>query len=537
MPSNGTASTAPYRPTSLDFINRPNPVEPQSVQQQYPLNGTPRIEQTSKEGLPRLLLDSLNSSTAERPAKRRKSGDVGSKLDLPKLPAVKNGAKRMRIPPTLSGLHQPPPNAGLLPSISTEQPVRVAGGTQAQANSAIDKPLLATRVPESSTRAKRSPKATPKSVSTSKPKRNKWSDEETACLLKGVARFGMGNWTQILKRPDYHFERRTAIDLKDRFRVCCPDEYRTSKKPKDAPPPQDGESITTSNQDTPTQPVSARVERKSSAELRKIGIEEPFEKSKRRPRTNWTEKEDETLLKGFEKYGNSWSSIRHDDALNLSHRQPTDLRDRFRTKFPDRYREAGLAPRPEVFPKKPDRKRINRNPTDQIENQEDDAFEPSTASALIQPGSASASKEKENKDPYSGQPSKPVPVTSLLQYDDVFWGAPLDPDDNDFDRPTLDRGILDWPNDIARPTVPASASINPLVTMRPRPTLPDPSMVSGISQNNGTLPSLAELTSSVAMDREFMEQLELPTLAAVLGEMRHQRRTGGHVPSLEELLS
>ncbi|KAF2452549.1 hypothetical protein BDY21DRAFT_258490, partial [Lineolata rhizophorae] len=51
-----------------------------------------------------------------------------------------------------------------------------------------------------------------------KAKRNKWTEEETACLLKGVARFGIGSWKKILSHADYSFNGRSAIDLKDRFR-------------------------------------------------------------------------------------------------------------------------------------------------------------------------------------------------------------------------------------------------------------------------------------------------------------------------------
>jgi hypothetical protein len=49
--------------------------------------------------------------------------------------------------------------------------------------------------------------------------RNKWTEEETADLLRGVAKFGIGNWKKILQFSDYHFNGRTAVDLKDRYVV------------------------------------------------------------------------------------------------------------------------------------------------------------------------------------------------------------------------------------------------------------------------------------------------------------------------------
>jgi len=51
-------------------------------------------------------------------------------------------------------------------------------------------------------------------------------------------------------------------------------------------------------------------------------------------------------LIGFGKYGGKWSSIQKDETLGLSHRRSTDLRDRFRNAFPDRYVGAGFKPPP-----------------------------------------------------------------------------------------------------------------------------------------------------------------------------------------------
>jgi hypothetical protein len=79
-----------------------------------------------------------------------------------------------------------------------------------------------------------------------------------------------------------------------------------------------------------------------------------FAKAKRKDRTPFTSKEDENLLIGFGKYGGKWSSIQKDETLGLSHRRSTDLRDRFRNAFPDKYVGAGFKPPPS--------KRRRRNP-------------------------------------------------------------------------------------------------------------------------------------------------------------------------------
>jgi len=82
-----------------------------------------------------------------------------------------------------------------------------------------------------------------------------------------------------------------------------------------------------------------------------------FAKAKRKERTPFTKQEDDNLLIGFGKYGGKWSSIQKDEALGLSHRRSTDLRDRFRNAYPEKYVGAGFKP--------PPLKRKRREPVDQ----------------------------------------------------------------------------------------------------------------------------------------------------------------------------
>src|SRR5271156_2125152 len=67
-----------------------------------------------------------------------------------------------------------------------------------------------------------------------------------------------------------------------------------------------------------------------------------FSKAKRKERTPFTSAEDANLLIGFGKHGGKWSLIQKDATLSLSNRRSTDLRDRFRNAFPDKYVGAGF---------------------------------------------------------------------------------------------------------------------------------------------------------------------------------------------------
>lgn len=137
---------------------------------------------------------------------------------LPKLPVKPRGTKRHRVPPVLQGLHEPPPAAGLLPSISVEETQVLLPSTRNRQPPLID-PVLereqqsrpASAIPEQIRKTAEGKQPDRKQV-----QRNKWTDEETKDLLRGVARFGIGSWKKILLCPDFEFNKRTAVDLKDR---------------------------------------------------------------------------------------------------------------------------------------------------------------------------------------------------------------------------------------------------------------------------------------------------------------------------------
>lgn len=96
-------------------------------------------------------------------------------------------------------------------------------------------------------------------------------------------------------------------------------------------------------QQSPPASDPPNLSNKSRTTLASLGIPEPHVtmKSKRRSRRPFTAAEDEALLKGYAVHGFQWTLIQQDKRLNLSHRRATDLRDRFRTKFPHVYRDGG----------------------------------------------------------------------------------------------------------------------------------------------------------------------------------------------------
>lgn len=527
-----------YPPTSLDFINRPNPVEPLAAPPKHPLHGSAHLHNTYAHDLRRLLHTVPRDATGEAASKRlrpedeahSRSGGNSQARDLPSLPKlpVRNGGgskeRRRRLPPTLSGLHQPPPNAGLLPSISVQQsrqPDRHAGALVPKPGN-LDPPLdtrAASSAAQSSSKNAVPNKSTGKAKSV-KHTKNKWSEEETADLLKGVAKFGIGSWTKILRCEEYTFDRRTALDLKDRFRVCCPEHY---KKPKGTSQTDHGDPVHKAK--TPSKPR----DRKGTSELAQMGIEEPFQKSTRRSRHGYTKEEDDALLRGFRKFGKSWAAIQKDEP-SLCERTSTDLRDRFRLRHPQEYAGTGLTPRPDKFPHPPDRGSLEDSTEDlpATANQEtmrhvplqNEVPPPRTDQPVLQP--AETSSFNRGFHPHISLPN------------DVFFGLPADDEDMDTEPLTLDRGILDWAFETTK-TGPVDTSNGKVDTsFSHRHMLPPSSNHTNGGNVPAPLPSLASIT---AVSGDY-EQLELPSLMQYFSSIENDSRAGPHgFLSLEELLS
>ena len=316
----------------------------------------PQSKKGRKSAVP--LAEVLNSSSPQtrkpdvsheyensEPRKKRRLEGNGTRI-LPQPPSAKRSTKRQQfktvLPPLLAPLHEPPPERGpkIVPSIRTKSfadrnldlPPLQAGANHTEHDSVR---LYSPDVVSHETIARvEGPIQTKKGK-----KKRKWSEEETKDLLQGVARFGIGSWKKILMHKEYNFNSRSAVDLKDKFRICCPDDYKkssSSKSAETAPP------LTVSPSDLKSNTASGRASRrKGPEELAALGINRPFFKSQRRERREFSKEEDEALLRGFEKYQAQWTKIRADPDLSLQSRSRTDLRDRFRNRYPRRFVEAG----------------------------------------------------------------------------------------------------------------------------------------------------------------------------------------------------
>uniref|UniRef100_A0A060TB04 ARAD1D24178p n=1 Tax=Blastobotrys adeninivorans TaxID=409370 RepID=A0A060TB04_BLAAD len=160
-----------------------------------------------------------------------------------------------------------------------------------------------------------------------------WTERETRDLWQGCQIHGVGNWKKILLDPQFQFNNRTAVDLKDRFRTHFPEEYarfypnaRTHKNKK-------WKSSSGSPNDEQMPQQVPREDRYAEAKA--------LVKINRKERMAFTPEDDERLLEGLARYGTAWSKIQRDPNLGFSNRRSTDLRDRYRNAFPDRYTRAG----------------------------------------------------------------------------------------------------------------------------------------------------------------------------------------------------
>ncbi|KAI9700901.1 MAG: hypothetical protein M1820_006662 [Bogoriella megaspora] len=414
-----------------------------------------------------------SSGFALPPAKRQRVEDTSPKrFHLPK-PEVRKKDRRLRIPPLLQGLHQPPPDAGLFPPITAEgnHDSHTPGLRQdTEAEPPVDEPKTIESDPLNeiaSSESKIQQTLEKTETDTSKPrKKNKWTKDETADLLKGVARFGIGNWKSVLSHEEYTFNGRSAVDLKDRFRTVCPDEYvkfqaARGKKSKAQNKLQVGSEVATEDEalaeksDWEGRKViqrPSRSHRVKPEDLAVLGIDSPFTKLKRRERRAFTDEEDTALLKGLELHGSQWAQIRDDPELSLSHRKPTDLRDRVRNRWPEKYKNAGLVLRPKDIPrpvqrvgKIPEAASSNDSPGPGSEKNPSTPEERNNAEA-VKPTQVNVTPTRISRAQPPPPPLKllnaPIPAplsdefSDLGAYDDMVPESPI----------TLDRSIFDWVN-------------------------------------------------------------------------------------------
>lgn len=273
------------------------------------------------------------------------------------------------LPAIVTGLHEPPPSAALLPSIDVDSRPTISRTTTSKIH--VKDILTEPENDGTATSTSRSAVSTlkeleqniepaPASLPSNPPNlndaptqasawddkkqvrrpRRRWSDHETMDLLAGVKKHGVGKWKQILVDPDFSFVGRSSVDLKDRYRVCA----TNSNVAKYGPSPRRSPSAAdTSGPNTLTSIVrdSASPERVLPVSPA-ANLEQPTKQ--RRKRRVWTDYEDSNLLKGVAKHGFQWTAIHDDRDLDLGHRKATDLRDRIRNRFPDGYKHAETAP-------------------------------------------------------------------------------------------------------------------------------------------------------------------------------------------------
>lgn len=263
------------------------------------------------------------------------------------------------LPAMVTGLHDPPPSADLLPPIDpdarTAGPLRSTPGMHVQ--DLLQEPDRITRgrppelmlntpevVPARLPGSQEVDAATPElddhhprsATALEMPRRDvkvrrtrrKWSEVESAHLQAGVKKHGFGKWKQILNDPEFVFLDRTSIDLKDRFRVFAKD-FRPS------PPAMIGEG-----DERDAEGVDQTSDSPSNT---RPTLNTPSSKTRRR-RHPWTKEEDEALTRGVQKHGFQWTEIHNDPDLKLGHRRATDLRDRIRNRHPEGYRTAESRP-------------------------------------------------------------------------------------------------------------------------------------------------------------------------------------------------
>ncbi|KAJ1336043.1 telomeric repeat-binding factor 2 [Microdochium nivale] len=337
----------------------------------------PLVSHISSQDL-RMILDHTPDAVADDVAnKKRPNKEDFVQLPQPLKKQKAAAQQQHAFPPIIVGLLEPPEHAALLslPPISFDGRPQSEAHTEASTSTGNASFTENHYSKTSEEQHGLSPPRDSENTVAGKPKRKaakprrKWSEEETNHLLLGVSKHGVGRWTDIMDDPEYSFHCRSAGDLKDRFRTCCPAELRNDllaqkpegtsrniasgkmmpvRKPKkglmaenilNQDEEQADADSPTHNDSDPAGPKQrkSRAHRKKLEDLVELGIKGPFKKSHRRERRPFSEQDDREILEGFELFGPQWTKIQRDSRFHLSSRQPTDLRDRLRNKYPERF--------------------------------------------------------------------------------------------------------------------------------------------------------------------------------------------------------
>jgi Myb-like DNA-binding domain len=357
------------------------------------------VDSSSTNQLPRLLPPSfVNLAAVENnptfqswlpeypPLKRLKIDQEyhGEYVQLPK-PRQKEMAKRVPLLPTIvNGIHEPPPSAALLPPMELEEVKAMLASISEPSGlppeKMLNSPEIDAQVPRGQDQLK--PPSSAQEVATEviskssavKPPRTwkKWSDDETRQLLNGVAKHGHGRWKEICNDPELRFRNRKPMDLKDRFRICVSTatkkddglpvaQFHDTSSPSRVHPPDVSSIHGPSSSTRTTSSTWSKISQANfhppqhptyptiiSPAPKQTPTDLPHALKSRtlhhRVRKLWTESEHQNLVRGFAKHGYQWTTIRNDSELNLSHRKATDIRDKFRSLFPQQYMDAESGP-------------------------------------------------------------------------------------------------------------------------------------------------------------------------------------------------
>lgn len=331
---------------------------------------------SSPQSLKKILSDNTGDTSVPSPLKKRNivEGNKDEFVQLPQPPKKQKAAKQaVLVPPIIIGLFEPPPQATLFPPIASSSFHDRHGRNSLNTVPTTTKELEGSAKSKDDANSKSGRKASSKKESKKDVKtRRRWTEEETNNLLLGVSKYGVGRWTDILEDRNFTFNGRSGVDLKDRFRTCCPDELREKSSKQNTPAKVSENAGNGINQKNSTSSLMAeniligrednkevddtdvlesgkarksRAHRKRLEDLAELGIEGPFRKSQRRERRPFTEQDDREILLGYSIYGPAWTRIQRDPQFHLQSRQPTDLRDRFRNKYPEKFRSDDTPPK------------------------------------------------------------------------------------------------------------------------------------------------------------------------------------------------
>lgn len=144
-----------------------------------------------------------------------------------------------------------------------------------------------------------------------------------------------------------------------RFRVCFPPNApaKWAKKLPEQKPDSEGNSKPSSFAIASTRRTKIQIDERSGSS---VAACPPTRK--RALKRAWTEAEDDELEEGFRRYGYQWNLIAKDESLQFNNRSGSQVRDRFRLRYPQLYAQQSSAPLPPMAQRGPPKKKKSIEP-------------------------------------------------------------------------------------------------------------------------------------------------------------------------------